>query len=105
MYMNFGCCGELFMMIGVVQLGQKQMQKNSGGMIELYLDFGIYVKSFYFVMYVLLCVKILLMGVSYKCIYYQVIWNNVVVKIFYEKYRKKIFCILIGVINDFVFES
>ncbi|MGM7149020.1 hypothetical protein [Escherichia coli] len=40
-YTNLGRCGELFMTIGAVQLGQKQTQKNSGGMTELYLDSGI----------------------------------------------------------------
>lgn len=45
-YTNLGRCGELFMTIGAVQLGQKQTQKNSGGMTELYLDSGTYVKSF-----------------------------------------------------------
>lgn len=39
-YTNLGRCGELFMTIGAVQLGQKQTQKNSGGMTELYLDSG-----------------------------------------------------------------
>ncbi len=39
-YTNLGRCGELFMTIGAVQLGQKQTQKNSGGMSELYLDSG-----------------------------------------------------------------
>lgn len=44
-YTNLGRCGELFMTIGAVQLGQKQTQKNSGGMTELYLDSGTYVKG------------------------------------------------------------
>ncbi len=61
-YTNLGRCGELFMTIGAVQLGQKQTQKNSGGMTELYLDSGTYVKSFYSVMYAPSCVKISLMG-------------------------------------------
>lgn len=60
-YTNLGRCGELFMTIGAVQLGQKQTQKNSGGMTELYLDSGTYVKSFYSVMYAPSCVKISLM--------------------------------------------
>ncbi len=44
-YTNLGRCGELFMTIGAVQLGQKQTQKNSGGMTELYLDSGTYVSE------------------------------------------------------------
>lgn len=61
-YTNLGRCGELFMTIGAVQLGQKQTQKNSGGMTELYLDSGTYVKSFYSVMYSPSCVKIITDG-------------------------------------------
>ncbi|HCK1020420.1 hypothetical protein [Escherichia coli] len=104
-YTNLGRCGELFMTIGAVQLGQKQTQKNSGGMTELYLDSGTYVKSFYSVMYAPSCVKISLMGASHKRIHHQVTWNNAAVKILHEKYRKKTPCISIGVTNDSVFES
>lgn len=71
-YTNLGRRGELFMTIGAVQLGQKQTQKNSGGMTELYLDSGTYVKSFYSVMYAPSCVKISLMGASHKRIHHQV---------------------------------
>lgn len=78
-YTNLGRCGELFMTIGAVQLGQKQTQKNSGGMTELYLDSGTYVKSFYSVMYAPSCVKISLMGASHKRIHHQVTWNNAAV--------------------------
>ncbi|HDQ7021628.1 TPA: hypothetical protein QBH20_004630, partial [Escherichia coli] len=104
-YTNLGRCGELFMTIGAVQLGQKQTQKNSGGMTELYLDSGTYVKSFYSVMYAPSCVKISLMGASHKRIHHQVTWNNAAVKILHEKYRKKTPCISMGVTNDSVFES
>jgi hypothetical protein len=104
-YTNLGRRGELFMTIGAVQLGQKQTQKNSGGMTELYLDSGTYVKSFYSVMYAPSCVKISLMGASHKRIHHQVTWNNAAVKILHEKYRKKTPCILMGVTNDSVFES
>ncbi|HCT7297036.1 TPA: hypothetical protein OT728_004348 [Escherichia coli] len=104
-YTNLGRCGELFMTIGAVQLGQKQTQKNSGGMTELYLDSGTYVKSFYSVMYSPSCVKISLMGASHKRIHHQVTWNNAAVKILHEKCRKKTPCISMGVTNDSVFES
>ncbi|EMV4189591.1 hypothetical protein AACJ52_001368 [Escherichia coli] len=104
-YTNLGRCGELFMTIGAVQLGQKQTQKNSGGMTELYLDSGTYVKSFYSVMYAPSCVKISLMGASHKRIHHQVTWNNAAVKILHEKYRKQTPCISMGVTNDSVFES
>ena len=37
---------------------QKTTQKNSGGMSDIYLDMGTYLKSFYSVMYSPSCVKI-----------------------------------------------
>ncbi|WP_372587152.1 hypothetical protein [Klebsiella oxytoca] len=87
-YTSLGRRGELFLTIGAVQLGQKQTQKNSGGMTELYLDSGTYVKSFYSVMYSPSCVKIGLMGASHKRLHHQVTWNNAAVKIIHERHKK-----------------
>ncbi|MEM0567607.1 hypothetical protein [Salmonella enterica] len=87
-YTSLGRRGELFLTIGAVQLGQKQTQKNSGGMTELYLDSGTYVKSFYSVMYAPSCVKIGLMGATHKRLHHQVTWNNAAVKIIHERYKK-----------------
>lgn len=87
-YTSLGRRGELFLTIGAVQLGQKQTQKNSGGMTELYLDSGTYVKSFYSVMYAPSCVKIGLMGATHKRLHHQVTWNNAAVKIIHERHKK-----------------
>ncbi|ECB1778543.1 hypothetical protein EU837_02030 [Salmonella enterica subsp. enterica serovar Kibi] len=87
-YTSLGRRGELFLTIGAVQLGQKQTQLNSGGMTELYLDSGTYVKSFYSVMYSPSCVKIGLMGASHKRLHHQVSWNNAAVKIIHERHKK-----------------
>lgn len=87
-YTSLGRRGELFLTVGAVQLGQKQTQKNSGGMTELYLDSGTYVKSFYSVMYSPSCVKIGLMGASHKRLHHQVTWNNAAVKIIHERHKK-----------------
>lgn len=87
-YTSLGRRGELFLTIGAVQLGQKQTQKNSGGMTELYLDSGTYVKSFYSVMYSPSCVKIGLMGATHKRLHHQVTWNNAAVKIIHERHKK-----------------
>ncbi|HHX9802606.1 TPA: hypothetical protein ACVTEY_000171 [Salmonella enterica subsp. enterica] len=89
-YTSLGRRGELFLTIGAVQLGQKQTQKNSGGMTELYLDSGTYVKSFYSVMYSPSCVKIGLMGASHKRLHHQVTWNNAAVKIIHERHKKNL---------------
>lgn len=87
-YTSLGRRGELFLTIGAVQLLQKQTQANSGGMTELYLSAGTYVKSFYSVMYAPSCVKISLMGSSHQRIHHRVSWNNTAVKILDEKYKK-----------------
>lgn len=87
-YATLGRRGELFMTIGAVQLLQQQTQKSDGGMTELYLASGTYVKSFYSVMFSPSCVKISLMGSAHKRIHHQVSWNNAAVKILREKHKK-----------------
>ncbi|RTQ01285.1 hypothetical protein EKN38_12985 [Enterobacter sp. WCHEn045836] len=87
-YATLGRRGELFMTIGAVQLLQQQTQKSDGGMTELYLASGTYVKSFYSVMFAPSCVKISLMGSTHKRIHHQVSWNNAAVKILHEKHKK-----------------
>jgi hypothetical protein len=87
-YATLGRRGELFMTVGAVQLLQQQTQKSGGGMTELYLVSGTYVKSFYSVMHAPSCVKISLMGSTHKRIHHQVSWNNAAVKILREKHKK-----------------
>ncbi|EQC2550887.1 hypothetical protein ACY3NT_002739 [Enterobacter sichuanensis] len=87
-YATLGRRGALFMTIGAVQLLQQQTQKSGGGMTELYLASGTYVKSFYSVMFAPSCVKISLMGSTHKRIHHQVSWNNAAVKILREKHKK-----------------
>lgn len=87
-YTTLGRRGELFLTVGAVQLLQKQTQASSGGMTELYLASGTYVKSFYSVMFSPSCVKISLMGSSHQRIHHRVSWNNTAVKILNEKHKK-----------------
>lgn len=87
-YTMLGRRGELFLTVGAVQLLQKQTQANSGGMTELYLASGTYLKSFYSVMFAPSCVKISLMGSSHQRIHHRVSWNNTAVKILREEYKK-----------------
>jgi hypothetical protein len=87
-YTTLGRRGQLFMTIGAVQLLQKQTQSNSGGMTELYLASGTYVKSFYSVMYAPSCVKIDLLHSAHMRIHHRISWNNTAVKIIEEKYKK-----------------
>lgn len=61
-YVTLGRRGDLFLTVLQIQLVQMQTQTNAGGLTELYLDFGTYVKSFYSVMYAPSCVQIGVMG-------------------------------------------
>lgn len=80
--------GELCFTIADVSLVQKQTQQNKGGMTELYLDNGTYVKSFYSVMYQPSAVKIALMGSKHKRLHHRVAWNNTASCIIREEHKK-----------------
>jgi hypothetical protein len=87
-YCNLGNKGYLLLTIPQLRLEQKQTQSNLGGMTELYLSGGTYVKSFYSVMYNPSSVKIRLMGQSNKRLHHSINWNATVPKIISEKFKK-----------------
>lgn len=87
-YTSKGFVGMLFLTIPQVCLNQRQTQSNAGGMTEMYLDSGTYVKSFYSVMYHPSGVKIGQMRNKNKRIHHLVQWENTVPKIMSEKYVK-----------------
>jgi len=87
-YAARGRAGDLFLTIPSVQVNQKQTQTNSGGMTELYLDAGTYVKSFYSVMFAPSCVKVSEMGSSHRRIHHSIDWPSTAVQIVHEKHRK-----------------
>lgn len=80
--------GNLFMTIPLVGINQLQTQGNSGGMTELYLDSGTYVKSFYTVMYSPSSVKIRMMGAKDRRLHHSISWANAVPVILAEIYKK-----------------
>jgi len=90
-YVVGGRRGELFVTTTQVQLDQKQTQGNAGGMADLYLDSGTYVKSFYSVMYAPSCVQIGIMGDprsdNYR-IHHKINWHNTAPKILREEHKK-----------------
>lgn len=83
--------GGIFFTVRQIKLDQKQTQSNPGGMTELYLDSGTYVKSFYSVMYSPSCVKIGMMGDprsgQYR-IHHAINWGNTAPCILRESHRK-----------------
>lgn len=87
-YTCLGQRGDLFFTYTGIMLNQKQTQSNKGGMTDLYLDSGTYVKSFYSVIFSPSCVKISMMGDKHKRVHHKVNWNSCCPKILNEKWRK-----------------
>ena len=79
--------GVLFLTISGVSIQQIQTQSNAGGMTDLYLDSGTYIKTFYSIMYAPSCVKIHVMGSSYKRIHHRIDWKSTVPHILHERHR------------------
>jgi len=79
--------GNLFLTFPLLAIQQRQSQSNAGGMTELYLDSGTYVKSFYTVLFSPSCVKVKTMGIHNPRLHHQISWDTAVPAILSEKYR------------------
>ena len=90
-YVLYGSRGHLFLTIRDVMIHQLETQSNKGGMTDVYLNSGTYLKSFYTVMMCPSCVKISRMGntSTSKRIHHRIDWNSAVPKIISERYKKK----------------
>ena len=88
-YTNLGSRGGLFLTLMNVALQQKQTQSGSGGMTEVYLESGTYVKSFYSVMYQPSSVKVGVMPSKNARIHHQINWRNTVPRILSDEYKKQ----------------
>lgn len=80
--------GDLFFQTNQLCINQKQTQSNGGGMTDVYLDSGTYVKSFFSVMYMLSSVKISTMGNCHKRIHHTIRWKHTAPKILREEWKK-----------------
>jgi hypothetical protein len=86
-YTSLGNRGELILTIFNVMVHQLKTQSNAGGMTDLYLDSGTYIKSFYPVMYCPSFVKISEMGQVHRRIHHHIDWDNAVPQIIEERHR------------------
>jgi hypothetical protein len=77
-YASLGRTGDLFFTDMQLQLDQLDTQTNTGGMTELYLDSGTYMKSFYTVMAAPSCTTIGLMGRFNKRLHHKINWRKAV---------------------------
>ena len=89
-YVSEGSKGKLMFTVADATLDQLQTQSNSGGMTELYLDSGTYVKSFFTVITNPSSVKIYEMGFAHKRIHHLIDWNKAVPKIISSSYKKEV---------------
>jgi len=87
-YAGHAKTGDLFFTSALIRLKQKATQSNQGGMTDVYLDKGTYIKSFYTIIFAPSCCKIGLMGVAQMRLHHKIRWNNAVPVIIDEKYRK-----------------
>lgn len=88
-YVLEGSRGKLLFTVADATLDQKQTQSNSGGMTELYLNSGTYVKSFFTIITNPSSVKIHVMGQSHKRIHHTVDWEHAVPKIISGDFKKE----------------
>lgn len=87
-YTNLASRGRLFLTIPNVALQQKATQANRGGMTEIYLNNGTYIKSFYTVIYHPSGVCIKMMISNHPRLHHSISWNNTVPCIISEDYKK-----------------
>jgi hypothetical protein len=81
--------GTLFLTHMGISLNQKQTQTNSGGMTDIYMASGTYVKSFYSVMYNPSSVKVgVLSDRGNPRLHHTVNWRTTVPQILEEKYKR-----------------
>jgi hypothetical protein len=86
-YVLNGSRGDLFLTIPNIQLTQKQTQQNKGGMTELYLNNGTYVKSFFSVICHPSSVKAVYQD-QMKRVHHYINWENTLPKILKEENKK-----------------
>jgi len=88
-YTRLGGLGKIFFTINNIQLDQKDTQTNKGGMTDVYLIGGTYIKSFYSVIVNPSCVKVKTITGKHTRMHHHINWNNAVPCIIDEKYKKK----------------
>ena len=87
-YTKLGSVGDLFLTIPNISLKQTDTQSNDGGLTDIYLSQGTYVKSFYSVMFSPSSVKVAMLNTERARLHHRVNWNNAIPKILNEQYKK-----------------
>lgn len=88
MYITYGNKGYKIFTITRMSIVQTMTQQTSGGLTDIYLQNGTYVKSFYSVIHQPQAAKVAPMGGSHKRIHHKISWNKCTPKILNEKWKK-----------------
>lgn len=88
-YTHLASKGLLLLTNFQVAINQKSTQSNKGGMTDIYMDNGTYVKSFYSVIFQPSSVKVGMMGGKHKRLHHAINWKHTVPKILSENHKKK----------------
>lgn len=88
-YVTNGNRGELILTVTALMVDQNKTQQHEGGMTEIYLHTGTYMKSMYSVMMSPSSVTIRFMGTTHPRPHHLIRWNNAVPKIISERHRKQ----------------
>ena len=88
-YVTLGARGVLFFTNPFVNLVQTTTQSQKGGITELYLNFGTYVKAFTTVTMAPSCVRISTVGDKRPRIHHHILWNYAVPKIVSQSLKKR----------------
>jgi len=89
-YVSLGRVGVLFFTDYKIMLHQLQTQSNSGGISEVYREFGTYVKSFYTVMTAPSCTTINTMGNKNRRLHHRINWRKAVPLIIPEQVQSSV---------------
>lgn len=88
-YVSLGQTGQRIFTVTDVSLTQESTQNNKGGMSDVYLDMGTYLKSFYTVMIAPSCVTVSMMGDKHLRVHHKIRWDNCCPQILSDKWKKK----------------
>ena len=87
-YINLGNKGNLFLTFPLLAICQPATQSQKGGLTDLYIDYGTYIKSFFSIIYNPSNTKIGIMGDKELRLHHKISWKNAVPCIIREDYRK-----------------
>lgn len=87
-YISYGARDGFCFQLHNVKVNQAETQLQSGGLTDIYLDLGTYVKSFYSVMLQPVGVKVAPMGDNHKRLHHKVNYNKICPKIIRAEHKK-----------------